>query len=69
VIPVAGEQLVATGIDSGQLINFGTRVTVRRKFGTPGKNPVNLENPVNPVLLEHCDERSDETAIACSRCF
>jgi len=48
--------LVATGIDIGLLINFGKSVGVQRKFMATGKNPVNPEKFVNPVLLEHCDE-------------
>lgn len=40
--------LVATGIDTGLLINFGNSVTIRRKFKTYRK-PVNPVNPVNPV--------------------
>ncbi|WP_141699206.1 hypothetical protein [Candidatus Thiosymbion oneisti] len=48
----------------GPLINFSKRVTGRRTFRATEKNPVNLEHPVNPVLLEHCDKRSGETVIA-----
>ena len=40
--------LVASGIDSGLLIGFGSSVAVRRKFREP-KSPVNPVNPVNPV--------------------
>lgn len=40
--------LVASGIDTGLLIGFGSSVAVRRKFREP-KSPVNPENPVNPV--------------------
>ena len=40
--------LVATGIDIGLLINFGSSVTVRRKYRCY-KKPVNPENHVNPV--------------------
>jgi GxxExxY protein len=40
--------LVASGIDTGLLIGFGSSVVVRRKFREP-KSPVNPENPVNPV--------------------
>lgn len=43
--------LVATGMETGLLINFGSSVTVRRKYRErrKGSHPVNPENPVNPV--------------------
>jgi GxxExxY protein len=40
--------LIATGMDTGLLINFGKRVCVRRKFRECGY-PVNPVHPVNPV--------------------
>lgn len=40
--------LVASGIDTGLLIGFGSSVAVHRKFREL-KSPVNPENSVNPV--------------------